>query len=310
MEYHSNEEQKMFQEDIIQICNNFRGDDLYVSPGIPNDKLCALAFTTMLPQNTLVFALIDTTVFGGAKNGMLITSNGLYIHNDNTANRPGIFYVSWNDLLQTENTMYPLRVELGELALTPNVQFEFSGCSMNADQLIPLLMNLRSAYRKYVAMPQTSQTPNIQPSPQPQPQPQQTQQQPPLQQKPLRQVKCTFCNSVFEAGPSNCPSCGAPISQQEIASTVDSPSVQNNSGNPPQAINSQQKQKKRAVYAILAVLFGCFGIHNFYAGRIVEGIFQFLLTVCTMGLGAVVTWPWALINIFVVKTDRKGNPFA
>ncbi len=36
--------------------------------------------------------------------------------------------------------------------------------------------------------------------------------------------------------------------------------------------NGSAKQKSVTVYAILAFLFGVFGIHDFYAGRIVRGV--------------------------------------
>lgn len=302
----------MFQNDVIQICNSFRNGDLYVSPGIPNDKLCALAFSTMMPTSTQVLALIDTTVFGSAKNGMLITSNGLYIHNDNTGDKPGNFYISWDMMLQTENTMFPLKVGLGELALMPGIQFEFSGCSLNADQLIPLLMNLRSAYKKYstASQPQSS----------PQSAPMFTQQAVQTHQAPPEKIKCPFCDGIIDAALSNCPHCRAAVTKmrqpsQRKPQPQSFQPIQNNPagaphGIPPQNIVLPPAQKSRTVYIVLALFFGCLGVHNFYAGRNGEGVAQLLLSVLTLGVGTILTGPWALINIFTVKTDCKGVPFA
>lgn len=289
----------MFTDDIIQICSNLRTDDFFVSPGIPNDKLFALTCSTMMPPNTRVFALIDTTVFGSAKNGMLIAENGLYFHNDNNANIPGSFFMSWNDLWQTNNTMFPFRKELGELVLNNMLQFEFSGCSMNADQLVLLLVSLRSAYGKYVDAQNTPSSSSAAPKAQP------------------VQVKCPFCDTVFDGSLHQCPSCGASAPEQKtpIPAAVPPPVIPPTVPTMQQTLAYQQNMlkvssKSRTVYILLALFLGGLGIHNFYVGRFVEGILQLLLTVLTMGIGYIGAELWAFINIFTVTTDAKGNTLA
>lgn len=293
----------MFQEEVIQICNSFRGDDFYVSPGIPNDKLGTLALSAMLPPNTPVYALIDATVFGSAKNGMLIASTGLYFHNDSSADIPGSFFLSWDDLLRTENTMYPRHVSLGEVELTPGLQFEFSGCAMNADQLIPLLMNLRAAYRRYAGSPEAVPPPA------------------PASSQTLPQVKCEFCNAVIAGGMTNCPSCGAPAPKPMPAPPAASvpPAVppMPAPGGFPQAsvqpnVSPRVSQKSRSQYILLACLFGGFGVHNFYAGRTGCGIAQLLITVFTFWLviPLIAVGIWVLIEICSVTTDGDGLSFS
>ena len=288
----------MFNDDVIQICSNFRNDDLYIAPGIPNEKLYALAHSSMMPQNTQVWALLDTTVFGSAKNGMLITSNGLYIHNDGTGDNPGSYFVSWDDLWKTNNTMYPVKVGLGEVALTPSLQFEFSGCSMNADQLIPLLMNLRAAYGKYGPSQQEQASSPAAPS----------------TQTPGRQVKCPFCDNSFDGNLKNCPSCGAPVSQQnppESAPQAYAPPVQNAGfQQQPQANQFQGPAKSKTAYVLLAIFLGELGIHNFYAGYTSKAVTQLLISVLTCGYGCWISWIWAIIECSSVKTDANGVPFA
>ncbi|HZH30741.1 MAG TPA: TM2 domain-containing protein [Pyrinomonadaceae bacterium] len=76
---------------------------------------------------------------------------------------------------------------------------------------------------------------------------------------------------------------------------------------PPQQI-LLRPAKSRGIYIILALFFGCLGIHNFYAGYNGRGIAQFLITVfgACVGVGILVTFVWALIEIFAVNTDAQG----
>jgi len=63
----------------------------------------------------------------------------------------------------------------------------------------------------------------------------------------------------------------------------------------------------RAIFATLGGLTGAFGLHNFYAGYRRRGIAQILVTVLTAGIGVLITAPWALIEVFRVKTDAAGR---
>lgn len=66
-----------------------------------------------------------------------------------------------------------------------------------------------------------------------------------------------------------------------------------------------EDRKNRLVYAILGLLFGFLGLHNFYAGRMKAGIVQLLLTLFCCG--PIVSWPWALIESFAVEIDGNGR---
>ena len=66
-------------------------------------------------------------------------------------------------------------------------------------------------------------------------------------------------------------------------------------------------QKSQLAYALLAFFFGALGVHNFYIGRWKKGLAQLLITLFTLFLGAVITYLWAVINIFTIKTDGKGK---
>lgn len=76
-------------------------------------------------------------------------------------------------------------------------------------------------------------------------------------------------------------------------------------------------QKSRIAAALLAFMFGSFGVHNFYLGHTRRAVTQLLLStagIFFLGLGpfAAVAWSWFEgIRLFrdVVPTDGHGIPF-
>lgn len=67
--------------------------------------------------------------------------------------------------------------------------------------------------------------------------------------------------------------------------------------------------KTRVVFVLLGIFLGALGIHNFYAGYIKKAALQLCLTLLTVGWGAVVSWPWAIIEICVINKDAEGTQF-
>lgn len=133
--------------------------------------------------------------------------------------------------------------------------------------------------------------------------------------------KCPYCAEMVPAEAKKCKFCGeildATLRELEMLKQ------QNNSGNGPIVVNNnnnnnnnngsiQYAPKSRTTYIILALFLGGLGIHNFYAGRSGAGIAQLLISLCLGWLivPAIIVGLWALIEIFVVKTDGRGVPFA
>lgn len=71
----------------------------------------------------------------------------------------------------------------------------------------------------------------------------------------------------------------------------------------------QSGKKNQLAYCLLAFFLGIFGVHNFYAGRWKRGLTQLLITLLTFFVGVIFTHLWAIINIFTIHTDAKGNEF-
>lgn len=76
-------------------------------------------------------------------------------------------------------------------------------------------------------------------------------------------------------------------------------------------------QKSRVAAALLAFMFGTFGVHNFYLGNTGRGVTQLLfstLGIIFLGLGPIVSLVWCWyegIQLFrdAVPTDGHGVPF-
>lgn len=68
-------------------------------------------------------------------------------------------------------------------------------------------------------------------------------------------------------------------------------------------------RKDRASFVLLGIFLGALGIHNFYAGYSGRAIAQLLLTLCLswlFGLGAIISFCWAIVEVIVVDTDSNG----
>jgi TM2 domain-containing membrane protein YozV len=69
--------------------------------------------------------------------------------------------------------------------------------------------------------------------------------------------------------------------------------------------------KSRGIYIILGLfLGGLFGLHNFYAGRYRQAVWQ-LVIILTLGwiiIGIVINVIWVLAELFSVTEDGNGNP--
>lgn len=73
----------------------------------------------------------------------------------------------------------------------------------------------------------------------------------------------------------------------------------------PPPIPNHTNPKSRIAFTLLGAILGPLGVHNFYAGYAGKGISQLLITILTCGWGALVTWPWAIIEICVVTQDSN-----
>lgn len=67
-------------------------------------------------------------------------------------------------------------------------------------------------------------------------------------------------------------------------------------------VNSEIEKngKSMAVAYILAIFFGTLGVHRFYLGKKNSGLAMLLITVLTLGIGAIVTGIWTFVDLFLI----------
>ena len=75
--------------------------------------------------------------------------------------------------------------------------------------------------------------------------------------------------------------------------------------------NDNENAKSKVIAAVLALLFGWAGAHNFYLGYYGRAIAQLLLTILTCGIGVIVTGIWSFVEFILLLTghissDGKG----
>ena len=118
----------------------------------------------------------------------------------------------------------------------------------------------------------------------------------------LATPSCSSCGAEIPKGSAFCAKCGTKINALA--------SWQPNFNQGPKergfkVLRPACSDKPRIVYIVLALFFGCLGIHNFYAGRFKYGILQLVLSVLVIGVPAVLIW--SLLEAALVDTDGEGR---
>ncbi len=127
-------------------------------------------------------------------------------------------------------------------------------------------------------------------------------------------MKCEYCDNPVPNGVMRCPSCGAAVSfqpidesrqaLQQMSAVPVSTSMEKLSAQPLPA-----DQQSRVAYVLFGLFLGCIGVHNFYAGYVVRGVIQLLITVLSFGLLGWISSIWAVVEIIMVSKNAKGIPF-
>lgn len=137
------ERQAPTQERIVALIRrHLPAEDLWVSPEVPAKKERNARRTCEVPASELVLGLVDATVFGSAKNALIFGLEGLYLHNDSTAETPGASRVQWHELEWGRVG----RVRSQSLRVAPGCLLDLSGSSCPADTLVALLRELATEF--------------------------------------------------------------------------------------------------------------------------------------------------------------------
>lgn len=116
---------------------------LYIAPSIPYQKLKNSLCSCYTWPDEEIFALVDATVLGSAKNCLLVGSSGIYFHNDRPPSIGRHFwsYEEFRDVTISKNG--PFDVSIGGPC------FDVSGSSLSKKKVINLLHDIQSCIRGF-----------------------------------------------------------------------------------------------------------------------------------------------------------------
>lgn len=148
------------EKKVLGVLQNFHSEGLYVAPDIPHKKADNAAASYGMPSSAKVFAIVDSTVFGSAKNGLAFTSHGLYWKNDWTTTSAKT-HMPWEEFKATHQG----RATKGsELFLGNGCAFGMAGSSMKPKALLQLMEKLAEQLHEPVEpVEQAVETPVVQP---------------------------------------------------------------------------------------------------------------------------------------------------
>lgn len=78
----------------------------------------------------------------------------------------------------------------------------------------------------------------------------------------------------------------------------------------------ERQKKSTAVAFLLCIFLGTLGAHRYYMGKTGSAIAMTLITILTLGFGAIITAIWAFIDLFLITSwlredqDRLENDAA
>lgn len=119
---------------------------------------------------------------------------------------------------------------------------------------------------------------------------------------------CPRCGAECDLDTRYCGSCN----YNGITPTTFKPTFQQQTQQAASGPQVFKAAKSRGIYVILGIIFGMFGIHNFYVGRFKRGTLQLLSTVLLgwFVVGLFITAFWVIFDLFTVTTDGAGDPLS
>ncbi|MGI3004181.1 hypothetical protein ACRTDJ_14010 [Shewanella algae] len=145
------------ETDVLEILQNFHSDGLFVAPNIPSKKAKNASACYGMSASVNIYAIVDSTVFGSAKNGLAFTSEGLFWKNDWTTTSAKN-HMSWEELI---NTSQEHAVDGSELLLGQGCAFGMAGSGMKPAVLLKLLEQLAQKIQGNAGATETAEVSNV-----------------------------------------------------------------------------------------------------------------------------------------------------
>lgn len=124
-------------EDVVLKAVSEVGGGLYCRPNIPENKLVNAKVAMSVPSGEVVFALMDTTFFGSAKNGAVLTNWGVRWMND-WSTESKLHALSWEEL----KTALPFSVNGFDLKLAAGAVINTAGGGISAADLAEVIKSV------------------------------------------------------------------------------------------------------------------------------------------------------------------------
>ena len=108
---------------------------------------------------------------------------------------------------------------------------------------------------------------------------------------------CQKCGTELKKDSAFCSNCGSKVGSEEKVATTNT---------------NEPASKSKILAGILGILFGCYGVHNFYLGYTGKAVAQLVLTIIGMltswlFIGIVpifAVWIWSLIEGILILTGN------
>ena len=130
------------EEEILALIGALCGDrsGIYINPKIPERKNVSLRKRCSVDPSQRSLVLLDSTVFGSAKNGMLLTDKALWFANDWTCKQSGTYSISYAEFLTrmfAKSGKYEIDLGSGNL-------FNCAGSGWSPEEIIFILNALKT----------------------------------------------------------------------------------------------------------------------------------------------------------------------
>ena len=117
---------------------------------------------------------------------------------------------------------------------------------------------------------------------------------------PEQAIMCVSCGCPPKSGKKFCQQCGSETNS--VAAVCVKCGVK-------LAVAIPENAKSKLTAGLLGIFLGALGVHRFYLGYVGLGIVQIIVTIMTLGLGAI----WGFIEGILILTgsmnkDAKGQP--
>ncbi|RST71815.1 DUF4339 domain-containing protein [Siminovitchia acidinfaciens] len=131
---------------IFDACQQRESENFFVGENIPQRKLQNVFKEYPISSDEQIFALVDTTVFGSAKQGAVLTNMGIHVKNSWTGDvREG--FINWHDFQYAEFS-HTNRFSSKELWID-NLQIEMSGSSLTPPIFLQTLSYIQQCIHNY-----------------------------------------------------------------------------------------------------------------------------------------------------------------